>query len=112
VGSGILTIVNLCRLYSQTRILLPEYPHNPAAHLNSPTAMRINGRISHCDKELLAGHNRAARGYDGLLEEDARPDPDEDIRGAGSVPFPEPLTFRRGLCGDGVGPAIRMSPNE
>jgi hypothetical protein len=93
------------QMLSQHDMFVPEYPHNPAAHLNSPTAIRINGRISHCDKELLAGHNKAARGYVGLLSEDGRTG-SRDVREACSPPLPELLIFRRGLWGDDAGPAM------
>jgi hypothetical protein len=46
---------------------VPEKPQRPAAHLKRPTAIRINGRISHCDTELRAGQRKAARGYAGRL---------------------------------------------
>jgi hypothetical protein len=74
--------------------------------------MRINGRISHCDRELLAGHSKAARGYDGLLEEVGRPGAGEAVTEAGSLPLLVVLIFRRGLWGDGVGPAMSSVTGE
>src|ERR1700678_3541499 len=43
-------------------VRVPEYPQRPAAHLNKPTTININGRISHCDTELRAGQRNAASG--------------------------------------------------
>ena len=53
---------NLVETASEHLESIPEYPQSPAAHLKRPTAMRINGRISHCDTELLAGQKKAANG--------------------------------------------------
>jgi hypothetical protein len=81
---------------------LPEYPHSPAAHLNKPTAININGRTSHCDM-LRAGQRKAVSGYAGRVVVAAdRPvvdDPTEETWLA--PPFPGFLAFRLGLWGEG-----------
>jgi hypothetical protein len=78
-------------------VSIPEYPQRPAAHLNSPTAIKINGRTSHCDTELRVGQRKAASGYAGRLElELARPAVDGATEET-SLPLLVFLTFRRGL---------------
>ena len=76
-------------------LALPEYPHKPAAHLKSPTAIKIRGRTSHCEIEPRAGHRKAVNVYVGLcpggLEREGRSD------GAVDMSLPPFLTFRRGL---------------
>ena len=74
---------------------VPEYPQSPAAHLKSPTAIKIKGRISHCDTELRAGQRKAARGYAGRLVL-VRP-AEEVVAEDDSLPLLVFLTFRRGL---------------
>jgi hypothetical protein len=74
---------------------VPEYPQRPAAHLNKPTAIKIIGRISHCDTELRAGQRKAASGYAGRLEP-VRLAVDGATEET-SLPLLVFLTFRRGL---------------
>lgn len=81
---------------------VPEYPHSPAAQRDRPTAININGKISHRETELRAGHRKAARGYAGRLLL-GRPVVDGAFE-EGSLPLLVCLTFRRGLWGEG--PAI------
>lgn len=65
--------------------------------------MRITGNTSQCDEEVRAGQRNAARGKAGAL---TRASEREGL----SLPLPPPLPvfliLRRGLCGDGEGPAI------
>jgi hypothetical protein len=84
---------------------MPEYPQSPAAHLKSPTAINISGRISHCETELRTGQRKAARGYAGLVVADDRELADGATEET-SLPLLVFLAFRRGLCGEGEGPAI------
>jgi hypothetical protein len=44
----------------------PEYPQNPAAHLNKPATISIKGSISHCETEPRAGHKNADSGKVGV----------------------------------------------
>lgn len=44
----------------------PEYPHKLAPQRNRPTAMRITGRISHCDVPPRAGQRKATSGNAGF----------------------------------------------
>lgn len=80
---------------------LPEYPHRPAAHLKRPTAININGRISHCDTEARAGQSSEAKGYAGFKDPERVDETAEEI----SLPLFF-LTLRRGLCGEGEGAGI------
>lgn len=62
--------------------------------------MRITGNTSQCDEEVRAGHRNAARGKAGALTRASE-------RDGLSPPLPPVfLVLRRGLCGDGEGPAI------
>lgn len=61
--------------------------------------MRITGSTSHCDDELRAGQRKAARGKAGVRTRGSD-------RAGLSEPLPGFLSLRRGLCGDGEGPAI------
>lgn len=45
---------------------IPEYPQKPVAHLKRPTAIKTNGRITHCEVDFFAGHRNAASGYGGV----------------------------------------------
>lgn len=44
---------------------LPEYPHKLTAHRNNPTAIRTNGRMSHCEVAPRANHMKETRGKAG-----------------------------------------------
>lgn len=62
--------------------------------------MRINGRTSHCDDVVRAGHRNAARGNAGALTRAS------GREGGLSMPLRGLLALRRGLCSDAEGPAI------
>lgn len=83
---------------SVTDDTVPEYAQSPAAHLNNPTTIKINGKTPHCDTELRAGQRKAARGYVGRFPAE-RTDAVELVA-AEEVPLSIGaffLTFRRGL---------------
>ena len=88
-------------MLAHNALTIPEYPQNPAAHLKSPTTIRITGRTSHCDDELRAGHRNAARGKDGDLTRASGLE-----RGTFSTLSSGFLVLRLGLCGEGLGPAM------
>lgn len=76
----------------------PEYPQSPAAHRNRPTTISTSGSTSHCDKDVRAGHKKAAKGNAGVRTRTS----DRDRRGL-SMSLSVFLAFRRGLCGAGLG---------
>lgn len=79
---------------------IPEYPHNPTAHLNKPTTINIRGSITHCDVELRADQSKDANGYVGRFPL---------VRlafGSSNTAFLDCCPRDRGLCGEGETPAI------
>ena len=74
--------------------------------------MRVRGRRSHSDAELLAGHKKAARGKEGVLK--SEPDTGSSVVKMLAPLPPTRLGFRRGLWGEGDGAAIvtSISKNE
>lgn len=75
----------------------PEYPQSPAAHRNSPTTINTSGSTSHWDKDVRAGHRKAAKGNDGV-----RTRASDRTRTGLSMSLSDFLGFRRGLCGAGL----------
>lgn len=61
--------------------------------------MKITGNNSHCDDEVRAGQRKAASGKAGDLTR-------ASFRTSLLETLPVFAALRRGLCGDGVGPAI------
>lgn len=45
---------------------LPEYPQSPVDHRNNPTAIRINGKVTHWETVPLAGSKKATNGNAGF----------------------------------------------
>lgn len=75
----------------------PEYPQSPAAHRNSPTTINTSGSTSHWDKDVRAGHRKAAKGNEGV-----RTRASDRTRTGWSMSLSDFLGFRRGLCGAGL----------
>lgn len=46
--------------------IIPENPQKPTTHLNKPTTIKVNGRMTHCEVDFLAGHKNAASGKAGF----------------------------------------------
>lgn len=63
--------------------------------------MRIRGKTCHCDRELRAGHRKAARGKDGV-----RTRASVLTRGLSTGDVGVFLALRRGLWGDGEAAAM------
>ena len=53
-------------LWSIDSKVVPEYDQNPVAHRKSPTAIKMSGRVTHCETLPFAGSKKATKGNAGL----------------------------------------------
>lgn len=80
------------------RPCVPEYPHRLTAHLKRPTAMRVRGRISHCDTLARAAQRNETSGNAG----DCLPSPASTIKLLFEPGAVGTFVFLRGRCEEGV----------
>lgn len=86
----------------------PEYPQRLTAQRKRPTAMRVRGKISHCDTLALAAHRNETSGNAG----DCPPSPASTIRLLFEPGADGTFVFLRGRCEEGVGGAIARHTSD